>query len=113
MKNLALCLFFLAFAFSVNAQRKVTTRAEVDKLILESKSTGKRVDLKGANLRGVDLSGANLKGALLYGADLRDTNLSGTNLRDADLRRANFSGASMKRAYLEGADVRWSVGIQM
>jgi len=73
--------------------------------------TGKRIEARGANLRGADLSDADLRGANLSGADLRDADLSdadlrGANLSDADLRGADLRYANLSYANLRGANLR-------
>ena len=55
--------------------------------------SGKRADLKGANL---------------FGADLHEADLRGANMCYADLRHANLCGADMRCAYLCGADLRYA-----
>ena len=55
--------------------------------------SGKRADLKRANL---------------FGADLHEADLRGANMCYADLRHANLCGADMRCAYLCGADLRYA-----
>jgi len=69
-------------------------------------STGKRADLRGANLPGADLPGANLPGANLRNADLPGANLRNANLHGADLCGANLRNADLHGADLRGADLR-------
>jgi uncharacterized protein YjbI with pentapeptide repeats len=74
-------------------------------------STGKRADLRGADMRAHNLSGKCLARAQLQGACLRGVDLSGANLRraslqGADLRRAKLPNAKLAGANLTGADLR-------
>lgn len=71
----------------------------------------RRVDLRGANLRGAylgraDLRGADLSEADLDGADLRRAGLFGANLRRANLGRARLFGAHLSEARLFEAGLR-------
>lgn len=59
------------------------TPDELQQILRQSKESGSRVNLSGADLRGVDLRGVDLRGALLRGADLRNADLRGADLRDA------------------------------
>jgi hypothetical protein len=65
----------------------------------------KKIDLRGAYLRGADLRGAYLSGADLRGAYLSGADLSGADLRGAYLRGAGLSGADLSGAGLSGADL--------
>ena len=84
---------------------------------VESKGeSGKRADLRGANLWGADLTGVNLQGALLHKANLRGADLSLADLRgawliQADLREANVLGAELREANLQGANLEHSRGL--
>ena len=69
-------------------------------LWLQGDSTGKRADLREA-----DLYGANLREANLYGANLREANLYGANLRGAGLHGADLRGAGLHGADLRGANL--------
>ena len=88
-------------------------------------SSGKRANLRGANLRDADLIGVNLsyadlrdadliginlRGANLSYADLRDADLIGINLSYANLSGANLSGANLSYANLIGANIRYVIG---
>lgn len=62
------------------------------------KTIAGRLDLIGKDLRKVNLRGADLRGALIIAADLRGNDLRGADfigadLRDADLRGANIEGS--------------------
>ena len=76
------------------------------KLWINDATTGKRADLRGANLEGANLSSANLKGANLSSANLKGANLSSANLEGADLEGAYLRDADLKGANLEGADLK-------
>ena len=78
---------------------------------LNNNDSGKRANLRDANLQDADLWGANLQDADLQDANLQDANLRGANLRDANLRGANLWdadlwGANLQDADLWGADLR-------
>ena len=73
-------------------------------LKFEGKS-GKRADLRGADLSEADLRGANLSWADLSGANLRWANLREADLRGADLSEADLSGANLREADLRGANL--------
>ena len=75
----------------------------------EGKS-GKRADLRGADLSWADLTGAVLRGADLTGADLRGADLSWADLTGADLRGADLSWADLTGAVLRGDDLRGAEG---
>ena len=73
--------------------------------------TGKRADLRGANLsnanlRAADLTGADLRAADLTGADLRGVNLRYADLSNADLSHANLLDADLNNASLFNANLR-------
>ena len=82
---------------------------------LADNNTGKRADLRYADLTRADLKHANLAGAdlrcaNLNSADLRCANLNSANLADADLRcanlnRADLTDADLKRVSLDSADL--------
>ena len=57
--------------------------------------SGKRADLKRANLFGADLHEADLRGANMCYADLRHANLCGADMRCANLHLANLEGAKL------------------
>lgn len=59
------------------------------------KSSSRRSDFFGADLRKTNLIGANLRGACLIAADLRGIDLSGADLIGADLRDANLCGTNL------------------
>ena len=65
--------------------------------------SGKRADLKRANLFGADLHEADLRAANMCYADLRHANLCGADLRYAYLCRADLRYANLHLANLEGA----------
>ena len=65
--------------------------------------SGKRADLKRANLFGADLHEADLRGANMCYADLRHANLCGADMRCAYLCRADLRYANLHLANLEGA----------
>lgn len=72
-------------------------QAKLDKILEEHKEwlrtdgeSGKRADLRYANLRCADLRSADLRSADLRGANLRGADLTDANLRGADLRGANL-----------------------
>ena len=64
---------------------------------------------KRANLRGADLREANLSGADLSMADLREANLSGADLSETNLSRANLSMANLSRANLSRANLSGAI----
>ena len=78
-------------------------RGEMECIVMDARTQGRRADLRGANLRGAYLWGAYLRGAYLRDADLRGANLRGAYLRDADLRGANLRDADLRGANLRGA----------
>ena len=57
--------------------------------------SGKRADLRRANLFGADLHEADLRGANMCYADLRHANLCGADLRYANLHCADLKGARL------------------
>jgi len=67
-------------------------------LWLNDEESGKRADLREADLEGADLREADLEGA-----DLREADLEGADLRWADLREADLEGADLRRADLDYA----------
>ena len=73
------------------------TIIEQHALYLNNGNTGKRANLRDANLQGADLRDA----------DLRWANLQGADLRDADLRWADLRWADLQGADLQGADLQW------
>ena len=87
-------------------------KQEIDKILskhadwLMGKPSGRRADLRGADLREADLRGANLRGADLWGADLRGADLWGANLREADLWGADLRRANLREANLQEANLR-------
>ena len=62
---------------------------------INGEESGKRAELRCANLSGADLRDANLRCADLRYADLRDANLRCADLSGADLRDANLSGVNI------------------
>ena len=80
---------------------------------LADNNTGKRADLRYADLADAELEGANLnradlKHANLAGADLRCANLNSADLTDADLRYADLADAELIGANLTDADLRYA-----
>ena len=65
-------------------------------------------DLRRANLGYADLIRANLAGANLNRADLKHANLAGADLTDANLTNANLTNANLTNADLTGADLDFS-----
>ena len=88
------------------AKRVNLTGLDVSKAI-----TGKRANLREADLTGADLPGANLSEALLTGADLSEALLTGASLWGANLREADLSGANLFDADLSGADLSRAIFI--
>ena len=68
--------------------------------LLVLSAIGKRVSLRGSNLRGSDLSGSDLRNSDLSGSDLRDSDLSGSDLRNSDL-----SGSDLRNSNLRYSDL--------
>jgi len=68
---------------------------------LEDTSTGKRANLRYANLGGLDLRNANLSSA-----DLRYANLRDLDLRDVDLTHASLTGANIRYAIGNGREIK-------
>ena len=71
-------------------------------------ASGKKADLRGADLRKVNFEGADLRFADLRAADLSGSNLSQADMSNADLRGANLSeavciGTKFVNARLEGS----------
>jgi uncharacterized protein YjbI with pentapeptide repeats len=73
---------------------------ELHRKWVEGDASGKR-----ANLRGADLRWADLREADLLGADLREADLRGANLHEADLRVADLCEADLHWAGLRGAKI--------
>lgn len=66
----------------------------------------RRINLKGADLRGAFLDRARFDESSLEGADLMRASLVGTDFRGASLRRAHFRQARLDQANFIGADLR-------
>ena len=65
--------------------KKVQAKLDLHLKWLNGEASGKRANLRWANLRGADLQGANLP----------EADLQGANLQGADLRWANLQGAKL------------------
>ena len=63
----------------------------------------RKLDLRGADLKGANLGEADLEEANLRMADLKGANLRMANLRGAKLGGANLTQANLRTAILEGA----------
>jgi uncharacterized protein YjbI with pentapeptide repeats len=82
-------------------------------------ASGKKADLRGADLRKVNFEGADLRFADLRAADLSGSNLSQADMSNADLRGANLSeavcistkfvNARLEGPNLYGVDLRTAV----
>ena len=81
-----------------------------------AESRGRRLDLRGTDLRGAefwdahfeetDFWGAHMEGAQLWGAHLERSKLDFAHLDGANLRGAKLMGASVKNVCLKDADLR-------
>ncbi|MCY6957700.1 pentapeptide repeat-containing protein [Clostridium brassicae] len=75
------------------------------------KSTPKRLDYFGADLRKTNLKGTDLRGACLIASNLRGVDLSGADLIGADLRDADLSGANLTNSiFLTQAQINTAKG---
>jgi hypothetical protein len=75
------------------------------KAFLAGERSGKRADLRGADLQGADLRGAYLRGADLQGAYLRGADLQRADLQGAENIPAN--AAAQTSILAEGALIGW------
>jgi len=66
----------------------------------------RRIDLKGADLRGAFLDRTRFDESSLEGADLMRASLVGADFRGASLRKAHFRQAQLDKANFIGADLR-------
>ena len=77
-------------------QNRINTILRKHELFLMGKKGGKRIDLKGADLRCLNLVYADLSYADLRMADMYMANLEGADLEGADLRNANLQIAEIE-----------------
>lgn len=111
-----LCLDIAAHRAKVNALLLKTSeliRAEESHNIKskQSKLSGRRANLAGADLRKTDLRGADLRGTLLIAANLQGANFSRTDFIGADFRDANVKGADFSRSlFLTQAQINVAKG---
>ena len=76
---------------------------------IENVSSGKKANLKNADLRQADLRNADLRYADLSGADLRYADLSGADLsEDTILSGANLNFAKLNNANMKFIDLRYA-----
>lgn len=76
---------------------------------IENVSSGKKANLKNADLRHADLRNADLRYADLSGADLRYADLSGANLsEDTILSGVNLNFAKLNNANMRFIDLRYA-----
>lgn len=65
---------------------------------VQTKSSKRRINLMGADLKMTDLVGADLRGAYLIATDLRGVDLSYADMLGADMRDANIRGADLSKS---------------
>ncbi len=94
----------------LEAIRLDSTLKEHQEWLFSKGTSGKRADLKGADLIGIDfekadLREADLREANLLMASLREANLLLVDLRRANLTEADLQGARLQKALLQEADL--------
>lgn len=86
----------IAAVLAVIARRPVTERDR-------EKSKGRRLDLRGTDLRGASLYEVHLEDAILIGTHLEHARLSRAHLERASLSEAHLEGAHLDDAHLGGS----------
>lgn len=96
---------------SIMTQKEVATKLQEHKAWTFDRNSGRRADLRGAQLQNVDLSGSDLRFADMRACDLTGANLSQADMRNCDLRGANMTnaicvGTNMVNARLDGCNMQ-------
>ena len=94
-------------------KKRIVTRYDSNKVLLEYTGELKNVDLTNvdlrfANLKNANLAGANLKNANLINADLTGANLESIDLTGANLRNANLTGANLRNTDLRNTITKYT-----